>query len=143
MRDYFDCEIGYSDHSTGICVSIAAAALGATIIEKHFTLDRCFAGPDHQASIEPDELVSLVRSIREVEVALGSGIKNPSVSELKNIASVRKSIVAITDIKIGEKFSTDNLDIKRPGGGMDPFDYWGMMGKPSSKNYNFDDLIDE
>ncbi len=143
MRDYFGLNIGYSDHSTGVSISIAAVALGATTIEKHFTLDRSLVGPDHQASLEPDELNNLVRSVREVEIALGDGIKKPSSSEQKNMVMVRKSLVASSEIKAGELFSSKNITLKRPGNGMDPFLYWKILGQCSSKNYSLDELIDE
>lgn len=143
MREYLGLDIGYSDHSMGISISMAAVALGATVIEKHITLDRKLVGPDHQASLEPEELNSLIKGVREIEVALGDGVKKPSSSELKNRAIVRKSLVASSEIRAGELFSPDNLTLKRPGNGMDPFLYWQILGKSSTKNYSLDELIDE
>ena len=118
MREAFDLEVGYSDHTKGIEVPIAAVALGATIIEKHFTLDRDMEGPDHKASLEPDELAKMVTSIRNIEQAIGNGDKTPSPSEKKNITVARKSIVAARDIKEGEILTTENITVKRPGTGI-------------------------
>jgi N,N'-diacetyllegionaminate synthase len=135
-------KVGYSDHTLGIEVPIAAVSLGAIVIEKHFTLDRNLPGPDHKASLEPDELKAMVLSIRNIEKALsGSGIKEPSESELKNKSIVRKSIVAISPIKEGEVFSEFNIGIKRPGTGISPMKWDDLIGKKSSYNFNADDLI--
>jgi N,N'-diacetyllegionaminate synthase len=136
-----DVKVGYSDHTLGLEIPIAAAALGATVIEKHFTLDRNMEGPDHRASLEPTELIAMVNAIRNIEKALGDGVKRPSTSELNNIGIARKSIVAKQSIKKGEKFSTNNLTIKRPGTGVSPLKWDSYLGKESDKNYEPDDLI--
>ncbi|MDC1309799.1 N-acetylneuraminate synthase [Opitutales bacterium] len=134
-------KVGYSDHTLGIEVPIAAAAMGATVIEKHFTLDRGMEGPDHAASLEPGELKKMVDSIRNIEKALGDREKKPSVSEKKNIAIARKSIVANKPIMIGEVFDAHNLTVKRPGTGISPM-YWdNILGTKSKKMYNPDELI--
>lgn len=132
---------GYSDHTSGIEVPIAAVALGATVIEKHFTLDRNLPGPDHKASLEPQELKDMISAIRNIEIALGDGIKRPSIVEEKNIKIVRKSIVALTDIKEGEVFSDANLTVKRPGSGMSPMRWDEVIGQVAPKDYLEDDLI--
>jgi len=136
-----DVKIGYSDHTLGIEIPIAAVALGAKVIEKHFTLDRSMAGPDHKASLEPNELKAMVTAIRNIERALGDGIKIPSKSEKKNIAIARKSIVASREIKKGEVFSGKNLTTKRPGTGVSPMNWESIIGTKSEKDYNQDDLI--
>ena len=141
LRDTFHCEVGYSDHTLGIEVPIAAAALGATIIEKHFTLDRNMEGPDHRASLEPDELSAMVRGIRNVELALGSGVKEPSESEKKNIAIARKSIVALTDIKKGDFFTEENITTKRPGDGVSPMRWFEVLGTRAARDFKEDELI--
>jgi N-acetylneuraminate synthase len=141
MRTAFSLPVGFSDHTTGIAISIAAVALGASVIEKHFTLDRSLPGPDHRASLEPNELCQMVKSIREVEVALGSGKKTPTRSELKNIPIVRKSLVALKDIVRGEPFTAENLGFKRPGIGASPFKYWQILGKEADRNYRKGDMI--
>jgi N,N'-diacetyllegionaminate synthase len=133
--------IGYSDHTLGVEIPIAAVALGATVIEKHFTLDRNMEGPDHRASLEPDELKAMVSSIRKVEKALGSGIKKPSPSELKNKPIVRKSIVAAKGIRKGEVFTEENLTVKRPGKGINPMRWDEIIGQNANKDYKCDDLI--
>lgn len=135
--------IGFSDHSQGIAISIAAIGMGATIIEKHFTLDRKLPGPDHVASLEPSELVLMVEGIRQIERALGTGIKEPTAMELKNRVAARKSIVASRDIKQGETLEAANLNIKRPGNGLSPSKYWSLIGKKTTKFYHEDELIDE
>lgn len=138
-----DVSIGYSDHTLGIEVPIAAIALGATVIEKHFTLDRNLPGPDHRASLEPDELKQMVESIRNIETAInGSGIKEPSPSELKNKPIARKSIVAIAPIKNGEEFTIHNIGVKRPGTGISPMKWDEVLGSFSVKDYVIDDLIE-
>ena len=134
-------DVGYSDHTKGIEISIAAAAMGAKIIEKHFTLDRKLEGPDHAASLEPKELQNMVKAIRNIEIALGNGIKEPSNSEKKNIEIARKSIVAKCDIKPGEFFSEENITTKRPGSGISPMKWYDLIGSVSSKKYEKDDLI--
>lgn len=142
MRDIFHVPVGYSDHSLGITVPVAAAALGAVIIEKHFTLDKTMPGPDHKASLEPDELKAMVTAIREVETALGSSEKMPTSSELKNQDIARKSIVAKKSIKKGELFSDDNLTTKRPGTGISPMKWFDLLGTPSNRDYVEDELIE-
>lgn len=137
----FDCKYGYSDHTQGIEVDIAAVALGAVCIEKHFTLDNKMEGPDHKASLEPDELISMVKGIRNIELALGSGIKKPSNSEKPNMVVARKSIVAKTSIKEGDTFSEDNLTIKRPGSGISPMLWDNIIGNSAKKDYIVDDKI--
>ncbi|MBA6153406.1 N-acetylneuraminate synthase [Gelidibacter maritimus] len=135
--------IGYSDHTLGIEVPIAAVALGATVIEKHFTLDRSLPGPDHRASLEPTELKAMVASIRNIEKAIsGSGIKEPSDSESKNKEIVRKSIVAQGPIKKGQTFSNNNLAVKRPGSGISPMKWNAIIGKIANKDFTDDQLIE-
>ena len=134
-------QVGYSDHTLGIEVPIAAVAMGATVIEKHFTLDRNMEGPDHKASLEPDELKAMVQAIRNIEKALGNGIKKPSPSELKNKPVARKSIVAARDIKEGEEFTEENLTAKRPGTGISPMRWDEILGKHAQKKYVEDELI--
>ena len=137
----FGVDVGYSDHTLGIEVPIAAVALGARVIEKHFTLDRNMEGPDHKASLEPDELKQMVISIRNIEQALGSSIKQPSKSELKNKDIARKSIVANSNIKKGDILTVDNLTVKRPGTGISPMLWYDTIGTIATKDYNEDDLI--
>lgn len=138
----FKTSIGYSDHTLGIEVPIAAVALGAIMIEKHFTLDKNMDGPDHRASLEPAELKAMTLAIRNIELAIsGSGLKEPSESEMKNIAIARKSIVAKTDIKKGEVFSEENLTVKRPGDGISPMKWDDLMGKIAMDDFEADDLI--
>lgn len=135
--------IGYSDHTLGIEVPIAAVALGATVIEKHFTLDRELPGPDHRASLEPEELKAMVAAIRNIEKAIsGSGLKEPSPSEAKNKAIVRKSIVACVPIKKGEVFSIENLSVKRPGNGISPMEWNNVIGKIAHKDFLEDQRIE-
>jgi N,N'-diacetyllegionaminate synthase len=138
----FGVAIGYSDHTLGIEVPIAAVALGAAIIEKHFTLDRNLPGPDHKASLEPDELKSMVQAIRNIEKALGDGIKRPSPSEVKNKPIARKSLVANQPIKAGELFSAENITAKRPGSGISPMRWDEVLGKVAQKDYEKDELIE-
>ncbi len=133
--------IGYSDHTAGIEVPIAAVAMGAQIIEKHFTLDKSLPGPDHKASLDPDELADMVRAIRNIEQALGSRVKQPSPSETPNIEIARKSIVAARDIKAGEVFSPDNITVKRPGGGLSPMMWDSVMGLTATQDFKYDQLI--
>ena len=142
MRDVFELEVGYSDHTKGIEVSVAAVALGATVIEKHFTLDRNMEGPDHKASLEPDELKAMVSSIRHIEQALGSGDKTPSPSEKKNITVARKSIVAKIDIKKGEVLTEKNITVKRPGTGVSPMRWHEVIGTKAVKDFQEDELIE-
>ncbi|MBI90284.1 MAG: N-acetylneuraminate synthase [Candidatus Marinimicrobia bacterium] len=141
IRKELGVSVGYSDHTQGIVIPIAAVAMGATVIEKHFTLDRCMKGPDHSASLEPAELKQMVASIRKIEAAMGDGVKKPSNSELKNINIVRKSIVAKHAISKGELFSKKNLTIKRPGTGVSPLKWDSIIGTRADKDYNEDDLI--
>ncbi len=133
---------GYSDHTPGIEVPVAAVALGATIIEKHFTLDRNMEGPDHKASLEPGELQQMIKSIRNIELAMGSAEKKPSPSEIKNKVIARKSIVAATDIAAGDIFTVTNLTVKRPGNGISPMKWDEVMGKTAKRNFLADDLIE-
>ena len=142
MCDMFGLEVGYSDHTPGIEVPIAAVAMGATIIEKHFTLDRNMEGPDHKASLEPDELAAMVRAIRNVEKAMGSEIKEPSNSEKKNIAIARKSIVAAKFIRKGEILTEDNLTTKRPGSGISPMKWLEVIGTKVIRDFEEDELIE-
>lgn len=135
-------KVGYSDHTLGIEVPIAAVALGAEVIEKHFTLDRSMEGPDHRASLEPAELVAMVASIRNIEKALGDGSKQPSESEKKNIGIVRKSIVAIRPIQKGEILTEENIGIKRPGNGVSPMKWKKALGTAAIKDFNEDELIE-
>ncbi len=137
----FGVRVGYSDHTLGIEVSVASVAMDATVIEKHFTLDKNMEGPDHKASLEPDELKAMVRAIRNIEKALGNGIKKPSPSELKNKPIARKSIVAARDIRKGEAFTEKNLTIKRPGTGISPMRWDEVIGQRARKDYNIDELI--
>jgi N,N'-diacetyllegionaminate synthase len=134
-------QVGYSDHTLGIEVDIAAVAMGASVIEKHFTLDNSMQGPDHKASLEPDELIQMVKSIRNIEIALGSSEKKPSHSESENIKIARKSIVALNTIKEGDILSQNNLTIKRPGNGISPMRWDELIGKVSDRNYEKDELI--
>ncbi|EPW3172001.1 N-acetylneuraminate synthase [Providencia stuartii] len=137
----FTLPMGYSDHSEGITIPIAAVARGAVLIEKHFTLDKNMEGPDHKASLEPQELTAMVKAIRQVELALGSSIKTPTESEIKNKTVARKSIVAAKEIKAGEIFTTENLVIKRPGNGISPYQYWELLKRPARRDYLSGDLI--
>ncbi|MDT4763427.1 N-acetylneuraminate synthase [Sphaerochaeta sp. PS] len=142
LRREFHVSVGYSDHTSGIEVPIAAVAMGATVIEKHFTLDRQMEGPDHKASLEPDELKAMVSAIRNIETALGSGEKKPSLSEIKNIPIARKSIIASRHIEKGELFSTDNITTKRPGNGISPMQWFEVLGKVSKRSFQEDELIE-
>lgn len=137
----FEVKIGYSDHTRGIEIPIAAAAMGATVIEKHFTLDSTMEGPDHKASLEPHELIAMVKAVRNVEKALGDGIKKASCSEIKNIAVARKSIVASRAIRKGEILGTENLSVKRPGNGISPMRWDAIVGTPARKDYHEDEML--
>ena len=141
IKNQLKVAVGYSDHTLGIEVAIAAASLGATVIEKHFTIDKNMPGPDHRASLEPGELAAMVKAIRNVEKALGNGIKKSSPSELKNMAVVRKSIVAARDIIIGEIFTPQNLAVKRPGKGISPMEWDKVIGRKAKRNFKQDELI--
>ena len=142
IRDRFAVRVGYSDHTPGIEVPIAAVALGATIIEKHFTLDRSLPGPDHKASLEPVELKSMVKAIRNIEVALGDGEKRASPSETPNIAIARKSLVAARAIRAGEPFSESNLAVKRPGYGLSPMLWDAVLGRTAPRDFAADEMIE-
>jgi len=141
IAEAFKVKVGYSDHTPGIEVPTAAVALGAIIIEKHFTLDKSLPGPDHKASLDPSELRAMVIAIRNIETALGDGIKRPSASEKKNMQVARKSLVALTDIKKGETFNEQNLTTKRPGQGISPMRWNEIIGQIAQKDYQSDDLI--
>ena len=141
MENELGVKVGYSDHTLGIEIPIAAVAMGATVIEKHFTLDRKMDGPDHAASLEPDELKQMVYSIRNIEKAMGDGFKDPSKSEEANIEVVRKSIVASKKINAGEKFTEDNLSVKRPGTGISPLRWDELLGLEANKDFQPDELI--
>ena len=141
IQKEFNISVGYSDHTLGIEVDIAAVAMGASVIENHFTLDRNLIGPDHKASLEPNELKSMVMAIRNIEKALGSKIKKPSPSEIDNIKIARKSIVAIQDIRKGELFTDKNISVKRPGTGINPMKWDQTIGSKAMKNYSADELI--
>jgi N,N'-diacetyllegionaminate synthase len=142
IRDAFGIAVGYSDHTPGIEVPIAAVALGATVIEKHFTIDRNLPGPDHQASLEPDELKAMVAAIRNIEQAMGDGIKRPSPSEAKNKPIARKSLVAACVIHAGEMFSETNLAVKRPGTGLSPMRWDEVLGCKAPRDFAADELIE-
>ena len=141
IKDELGVNIGYSDHTLGIEVAISAVAMGATVIEKHFTLDRNMSGPDHAASLEPEELKAMVAAIRNIEKAMGGGEKKPSSSEIKNIPIARKSIVAKKIIKKGEGFSEENLTVKRPGTGLSPMLWDKIIGTRATKNFDLDELV--
>jgi N-acetylneuraminate synthase len=141
LEEVFKLRVGYSDHSEGITVPIAAVARGAMVIEKHITLDRSMHGPDHYASIEPEELKNMVKAIRDVEIALGDGVKVPRPSELGNRDVARKSLVVSDNVLKGEAFNEKNLTIKRPGTGISPMKYWTFLGNISERNINSDEVI--
>lgn len=142
IKDALNINVGYSDHTLGIEVAIAAVALGANVIEKHFTLDKTLPGPDHKASLEPGELKAMVQAIRNIERSLGDGIKKPSSSEIKNIAVARKSIVAKKCINKGEVFTTDNITSKRPGMGVSPMEWDNVIGKAAKGDFAEDEMIE-
>lgn len=141
LGDFFDAKIGYSDHTLGTEVAIAAVSLGACVIEKHLTLDRDLPGPDHKASLEPTEFKEMVRGIRNIEIALGSDVKSPTKSEISTMQSARKSLVAIESIRAGELFTTHNVGAKRPGGGISPMRWDDYIGKRALRDYSTDELI--
>ncbi|MDD5072712.1 MAG: N-acetylneuraminate synthase [Candidatus Omnitrophica bacterium] len=141
LKNRLRVQVGYSDHTQGIEVSIAAAALGAAVIEKHFTLDRDLPGPDHKASLEPDEFRAMVKAVRNIETALGDGVKRPAPSELNNRKIARKSIVAAADIAKGDRFTVHNITVKRPGNGLSPVIYEKLLGRPANKNFKKDELV--
>ena len=142
MRNVFNLEVGYSDHTKGIEVPIAATALGAAVIEKHFTLDRNMEGPDHKASLEPEELSRMITCIRNIEKSLGNGDKIPSPSEKKNITVARKSIVAACNIKAGEILTEENVTVKRPGTGISPMKWNEVLGTKAARDFAEDELIE-
>ncbi len=142
IKEAFKVRVGYSDHTLGIEVPIAAVAIGAVAIEKHFTLDKNMPGPDHKASLEPHELKAMVEAIRKIEKALGNGIKKPSKSEVKNIKVARKSIVAAREIKKGEVFTEENLTVKRPGTGISPMRWKEVIGKVAKRDFKKDEVIE-
>ncbi len=142
LKEQFGYEVGYSDHTKGIEVPIAAVALGAKVIEKHFTLDRNMEGPDHKASLEPNELKAMVDAIRNVELAMGTGEKIPSESEIANISVARKSIIAAKDIKAGDVFTEENLTTKRPGNGISPMKWTEVLGTTAIRDFAEDELIE-
>lgn len=142
LKEKFDLPVGYSDHTEGIEVPAAATAMGAVVIEKHFTLDREMEGPDHKASLEPDELKKMVKEIRNIERAMGNGLKQPATSEIANKVVARKSIVASRRIKEGEIFTEDNLTTKRPGNGISPMKWFEVLGQAAIRNFEEDELIE-
>ncbi|MBF0176818.1 MAG: N-acetylneuraminate synthase [Magnetococcales bacterium] len=141
LREAFGLPTGYSDHTEGVAVAIAAVARGAVVVEKHFTLDRDLPGPDHRASLEPEQLAVMIRGIREVEAAMGDGRKVPTPAELKNRDVARKSLVALQDIPAGTLFSEENLGARRPGGGLSPMEWWSLLGRPAARDYARDQEI--
>jgi N,N'-diacetyllegionaminate synthase len=142
LRAAFGVDVGYSDHTQGIEVAIAAVALGASVIEKHFTLDRTLSGPDHQASLEPAELSAMVAAIRNIEAALGDGVKRLTPSEARNKPVARKSLVASQAIKAGEVFTAENLTTKRPGTGISPMRWDEFLGNKALRDFAADELIE-
>jgi len=141
IAETFGLPVGYSDHTLGGAVALAAAARGAKVIEKHFTMDRGLPGPDHRASLQPEELRALVENIRDIEAALGERSKTPATAEIANRSAARKSLIAIAPVKRGELFSAANLGVKRPGTGISPYQYWQMLGQPATRDYAADELI--
>ncbi|WP_337995041.1 N-acetylneuraminate synthase [Paenibacillus thermotolerans] len=142
LSSAFELPIGYSDHTEGITIPVAAVARGAKVIEKHFTLNRDLPGPDHRSSLEPNEFKEMVESIRKVEAAIGNSKKIPTASELRNQSVVHKSIVAKGNIKAGELFTNENITVKRPGGGIPPLRYWDVLGRKATRDYIEDERID-
>lgn len=141
LRQAFGLPVGYSDHSEGLAISLAAAARGATVLEKHFTLSRSLPGPDHAASLEPDNLADLVRQVRRIELALGTGIKQPGPAERRNRDVVRKSLVAARDLHAGAVLTEADITVKRPGDGLSPMAYWDLVGTRLTRDLKHDDLI--
>lgn len=135
LHERFGLPVGLSDHSSGIAIPTAAAALGATVIEKHFTLDCSLPGPDHRASLEPAELAAMIKSVRDVSCALGDGVKRPMPSEFRNIAIARRSLVALRPIREGERLTEDNIGARRPATGISPMDLWTWLGKTATRNF--------
>ena len=142
LQKKFGYDVGYSDHTQGIEVPIAAVAMGATVIEKHFTLDRNMEGPDHKASLEPQELMSMVQAIRNIEQALGTGEKKPVYAEIANKEVARKSIIAARPINKGEVFTVENITTKRPGNGISPMRWYEVLGKKAVRDFKEDELIE-
>ena len=142
LREKFETDVGYSDHTVGFEAAVAAAVLGASVIEKHFTLNHNMEGPDHKASLEPEEFEVMVNNIRLIEKALGDGVKQPAEAEKKNIAIARKSIVAARDIKKGEIFTEDNITVKRPGSGISPMKWFEVLGTEAVRDFGEDELIE-
>jgi len=142
LSDAFGLPVGFSDHSRGIHIASAAVALGATVIEKHLTLDRNLPGPDHRASIEPDEMAAMIASIRDVEAAMGDGRKVPAPEEIPNRAVARRSLVVLQPVRAGERFTADNLGVKRPGSGIPPIEYWSYLGKAASRDYAANEALE-
>ena len=141
IKKFFKVNIGYSDHTEGIESSLAAAALGARVLEKHITLNKNLPGPDHKASINPKELKKMIEGVRKITISLGNGVKKVSLSERKNIKIARTSIVASKKIKKGEKFTSENLTIKRPGNGISPMKLFKIIGKSAKRGFSEDELI--
>ena len=141
LREKFDCQIGFSDHSVGIHLAVAAVAMGATVIEKHLTIDRDLPGPDHKASLEPNEFKNLVDQVRDLENAFGDGTKRPTEIELKNKKIARRSLVASKAIKAGDEFTSENVSIKRPGTGRSPFEYWSLLGTKATSDIAENEVI--
>jgi N-acetylneuraminate synthase len=142
MHVAFGLPVGYSDHTLGVDVSLAAVALGATVIEKHFTVDRSMPGPDHRASLEPDELTRMIAGIRTIEKALGSTVKSPAPQEVPNLPVARRSLVATRAIRRGEVFCADMFTAKRPGTGMSPLELWDLVGRAATRDYAVDEMIE-
>lgn len=142
LREHFNCSVGYSDHTAGIEVPIAAVAMGAIVIEKHFTLDKNMEGPDHKASLEPHELKAMVESIRHIEKSIGTGVKEPAACEIANRDVARKSIIAARDIKAGEMLTENNLTTKRPGNGISPMKWYDVIGTKATRDFSEDELIE-
>lgn len=142
LRSTLNLPVGYSDHTKGIVIPIAAVGLGAVVLEKHFTLDRTMEGPDHKASLEPEELKAMIEAIRCVEVSLGDGVKTPSDSERRNMVIARKSIVAMRPIRKGERFTTENITTKRPGSGISPMRWNEVLGQCAKRSFEEDELIE-
>jgi sialic acid synthase SpsE len=141
LRNRFNCQVGFSDHSVGVHLAVAAVAMGATIIEKHLTTSRTLPGPDHKASLEPDEFKILVNQIRELQDALGNGQKLPTKAEIQNKNIARRSIVAARQIKTGEVFTKDNIVIKRPGTGRSPIEYWSLLNTKATRDIAENEII--
>jgi sialic acid synthase SpsE len=141
LRGLFDCEVGLSDHTMGVGVSVASVALGATVIEKHFTLDQTMSGPDHRASLEPDQLTLMVREIRAITLALGDGIKTPQESEWDTRKAARQQVVVSRDIRIGDSFSRADLSTARSGEGRPPMALWGLVGTVALRDYQSGETV--